>query len=335
MTENKSLLTVSPSPHLKSPVTTTVIMGDVLIALTPALIWACYAFGMRALYLTLISVVSCIFFEAVTQKILGRPVTVKDLSAAVTGVLLAFNLPVTVPVWLPVAGAFFAIVIVKQLFGGIGKNVVNPALAARVFLFSWPVDMTTFTTPVRYRFNSLFLPDTLDAMATATPLSSLKAGELPSDTPAGYTTLDLFIGNIPGVIGEVSSLLLIIGFLYLLVRKVITWHIPVAYIGTVALLTLVFPQSGGAVPFMLSEVFSGGLFLAAIFMATDYTTCPVTGSGRLIFGVGCGLLTVFLRYFGGSAEGASFAILIMNLFVWYIDRFTKPVRFGGKSHAKQ
>ncbi len=334
MEQNNQLLTVSPSPHLHSPVGTASIMGDVLIALTPALIWACYVFGMRALYLTLISVASCVLFELLYEKLLRKPVTVGDLSAAVTGVLIAFNLPVTVPIWLPVAGGFFAIVIAKQLFGGIGKNIVNPALAARVFLFSWPVDMTTFTTPVRDRFHSLFIKQDLDALATATPLSYLKEGKLPSEVQGGYQTIDLFIGNVPGVIGEVSALLLLIGFAYLCVRRVTTWHIPVAYIGTVALLTLVFAK-GASVSFMLNELFAGGLFLGALFMANDYATSPVTPNGRVIYGIGCGLITVFLRYFGASAEGVSYAILIMNLLVYYIDRFTKPVRFGGKKHEKQ
>ena len=335
MTEQNNLLTVSPSPHIKSPVTTTVIMSDVLIALVPALIWACYIFGMRSLYITLISVISCVGFEFLYEKLLKKPVTVGDLSAAVTGVLLAFNLPVTIPFWMPIAGAFFAIVIVKQLFGGIGKNIVNPALAARVFLFSWPIDMTTFTTPVKYRFQSFFVQGNLDEMASATPLSYLKNGQLPSDAENGYTILDLFIGNVPGVIGEVSALLLMIGFLYLLVRRVTTWHIPVAYIGTVALLTLVFARNSANVSFMWNELFSGGLFLGALFMANDYATSPVTKNGRLIYGVGCGLITVFIRFFASNAEGVSDSILIMNLLVWYLDRFTKPVRFGGGKHAKQ
>ena len=335
MTEQNNLLTVSPSPHIKSPVTTTVIMSDVLIALVPALIWACYIFGMRSLYITLISVISCVGFEFLYEKLLKKPVTVGDLSAAVTGVLLAFNLPVTIPFWMPIAGAFFAIVIVKQLFGGIGKNIVNPALAARVFLFSWPIDMTTFTTPVKYRFQSFFVQGNLDEMASATPLSYLKNGQLPSDAENGYTILDLFIGNVPGVIGEVSALLLMIGFLYLLVRRVTTWHIPVAYIGTVALLTLVFARNSANVSFMWNELFSGGLFLGALFMANDYATSPVTKNGRLIYGVGCGLITVFIRFFASNAEGVSYSILIMNLLVWYLDRFTKPVRFGGGKHAKQ
>jgi len=326
MTDNTSLLTVSPSPHIKSPTTTTTIMGDVIIALTPALIWACYAFGWRSLYLTLISVASCVLFEWMFCLVCRRRVSVGDLSAVVTGILLAFNLPVTVPFWLPIAGAFFAMVIVKGLFGGIGKNILNPALAARVFLFSWPVDMTTFTDPIRFRYNGFFVPAELDGVASATPLMGLKG----SGTDLSYSIFDMFIGNIPGTIGEVSALLLTIGFIYLCIRRVTTLHIPLAYIGTVALLTLIFPK-GAALPYMASQLFSGGLFLGALFMANDYATSPVTNNGRIIYGVGCGLLTVFFRYFGSSGEGVSYAIVIMNLLVWYIDRFTKPVRFGGKT----
>lgn len=328
MTKDNKLLTVSSSPHMHGPMSTSVIMGDVLIALTPALIWGCYIFGMRSLYITLVCVISCVGFEFLYQKIMKKPVEITDLSAAVTGVLLAFNLPVTIPIWMPVVGSFFAIVIVKQLFGGIGKNIVNPALAARVFMFSWPVDMTTFTAPVLSRYNGLFIKSA-DVVAEATPLASLKEGNLPKQS-----VFDMFIGNIPGTIGEVSALLLLIGFIYLMIRKVTTWHIPVAYIGTVALLTLVFSKNPAGVSFMWSELFSGGLFLGALYMANDYATSPVTKNGRLIYGMICGLITVFIRYFCSGAEGVSYSILIANLLVWYIDKFTKPVKFGGKTNAK-
>lgn len=202
--------------------------------------------------------------------------------------------------------------------------------------------MNHFIAPVKDRINSFFVGSTdaaasatVDDVASATPLSYLKEGKLPSDVENGYTTLDLFIGNVPGVIGEVSALLLSIGFIYLLIRRVTTWHIPVAFIGTVALITLVFPKGNSAIPYMWNQLFSGGLFLGAMFMANDYATSPVTHSGRLLYGVGCGLITVFIRYFGSSPEGVSYSILIMNLLVWYIDRYTKPVMFGGKKHAKQ
>lgn len=325
------LLTVSPSPHIKTTERTSTIMLDVMIALLPAFAWGVYTFGTRALVIALISVGCCIGFEAGAQFLLHRTITVSDLSAAVTGMLLAMNLPVTVPLWMPVVGSFFAIVVVKQLFGGIGKNFVNPALSARVFLFSWASEMTCFPA-VGEKVTSLAV--TLgegDIVAGATPLASLKNGVLPD-----VNLFDMIIGNMSGCIGEVSSLFLTAGGIYLIIRKVITWHIPVAYLGTVAVLTFLFPHYGGvALDFMLSELFAGGLFLGAFFMATDYSTSPVTPVGRLIFGAGCGAITVMIRYFGGYPEGVSFAILIMNLLVWYIDKFTMPKRFGGTSNVKK
>lgn len=330
--EEKNLLHVSASPHIKHPDNSRTVMTDVIIALIPALIWAIYIFGWRSLSVTLISVASCVIFEYLFQKFMKRPVTVLDFSAVVTGILLAFNLPVSVPFWIPVMGAFFAIVIVKQLFGGIGKNVVNPALAARVFLFTaWPSEINGFIAPLENRL-SAFSQNAGDVTASATPLVSLKNGISPD-----ASIFDLFIGNISGCIGEISAVLLIIGGLYLLVRRVITWHIPIAYLSTVALLTFVFPQSQSmqAFQFMAMELFSGGLMLGAIFMATDYATSPVTKSGRIIFGIGCGLITVFIRYFGGYSEGVSFSILIMNLLVWYIDSFTRPKPFGKIKEPKK
>ena len=231
-------LTVSPSPHIKSPETTTTVMMDVILALVPALVWGVYVFGWRALAITVLSVASAVGFEAAAQKILHRPVTVIDLSAALTGLLIALNLPVSVPLWMPVIGSFFAIVVAKQLFGGIGKNFVNPALAARVFMFSWAGDMTRFTAPGE-RVNSLAitLADT-DIVASATPLASLKTGVLPQST-----VLDMIVGDTAGCIGEVSALLLIVGGIYLLARRTITWHIPASFIATVAVLTLVFARA--------------------------------------------------------------------------------------------
>lgn len=320
-------ITVAPSPHLRAHDTTRSIMLDVVIALLPAFIWGVYHFGTRVLAIGIVSIACCVIFEALSQLVLRRPVTIGDGSAVVTGLLLAMNLSSAVPLWLPVIGAFFAIVVVKQIFGGIGKNVVNPALAARVFLFAWPNEMGTFTE-AGVRLSGI---GKADVIASATPLSSLKAGMFPD-----VTLSEMILGQTGGCIGEVSSVLLIAGGLYLLIRRVITWHIPVAYLGTVAVLTVLFPQTAsGNVSFMLSELFSGGLILGAFFMATDYVTSPVTYRGRLIFGVGCGLITVFIRFFGGYPEGVSFAILIMNLLVWYIDRFTMPIRFGGKSVEKK
>jgi len=325
------MLTVSSNPHMKDDVTTPKIMRKVIVALLPATIWGVYSFGLRAAAIVIIAILSSVLFEAIAEKILRRPVTVADFSAAVTGLLIGLNLSPAVPLWLPVAGSFFAVVVVKQLFGGIGKNIVNPALAGRVFMFAWPGFMGEFTK-FGARISSLAIEyDVPDAVSSATPLSSLKVGELPSDS-----FFDMFIGNISGCIGEVSALLLIIGGLYLMFSKIISWQIPVSYIATVALLTIIFSRIPDApVEFMLSELVSGGLMLGAFFMATDYATSPVTPVGRLIFGCGCGLITVFIRFFGGYPEGVSFSILIMNLLVWYIDKLTVPHVFGGKRHVKE
>lgn len=329
--EMPDILTVMPSPHIRSSETTAKIMLKVIIALTPAFVWGVYVFGVRALLIAAVSIGSAVGFEALSQYILHRDITVSDLSAVVTGMLLAMNLPVSIPLWIPAVGSFVAIVLVKQLFGGIGKNFINPALLARVFLFSWASDMTKFAAAGE-RISSLGITVAdSDIVASATPLASLKAGAIPTETP-----LNMFLGNIGGCIGEVSSLLLIIGGIFLLLTKVITWHIPVAYIGTVALITLIFPQAGAGYEFMMYEILSGGLILAAFFMATDYSTSPTTPVGRIIFGVGCGALTVLIRYFGSYAEGVSFSILIMNLLVWYIDKATMPRRFGGaRRYAKK
>lgn len=323
--EAPSLLTVSPSPHIKKGITTRGIMIDVVIALLPALVWSIYVFGFRSLSVVLVSVASCVIFEVLFELIARKPITVLDFSAVVSGVLLGFNMPATVPLWIPIVGGAFAMIVVKGLFGGLGKNIVNPILAARVFLFSWTDIINTFSAP----FSSLpifsFSVDSADIVASATPLSPMKEGMLPDNS-----LVDMVLGAKSGCLGEVSGLLIAVGGIYLLARRVITWHIPVAYIGTVMLITFLFPMAGeDAVQFMLYQTFSGGLILGAVFMATDYVTSPITEMGKLIFGVGCGLLTVFIRYFGGYPEGVSFAILIMNLLVGYIDKFTKPKRFGG------
>ena len=324
------MLTVSPNPHMKDDMTTRRIMLKVIVALLPAAIWGVYAFGSRAAAILVLATASAILFEYAAQKILKRNVTVSDFSAAVTGLLIGMNLSPTVPLWLPVVGSFFAIVVVKQLFGGIGKNIVNPALAARVFMFAWPQRMGAFVG-FGERISSLSVNYAeYDAVSSATPLASLKQGAIPTDV----TYFDMFLGKTGGTIGEISALLLILGGLYLLFSKVITWHIPVAYIGTVALVTLIFPKGDAHLDYMLCELFAGGLMLGAFFMATDYATSPVTPKGRLIYGVGCGLITVFIRTFGGYPEGVSFSILIMNLLTWYIDKFTIPKRFGGTNDGK-
>lgn len=321
------LLTVVPSPHIKSGVTTRKLMLDVIIAMMPACLFGVYQFGIKAAILLLVGVVSCVFFEWAVRKILGRRSSIGDLSAVVTGLLISMNLPSTVPFWLPIVGSFVAIVVVKQLFGGIGKNFLNPALAARVFLFlSWSDQMATFTAP-------RWMGGVVDTATYATPLAALAE----SGTTGGATILDMFLGRTGGCVGEISALLLILGGIYLMIRRVIGWYIPVCYIGTVAVMALLVPANGGAmfdVQAMLIQLFSGGLMLGAIFMATDYVTCPITKWGRVIFGVGCGLITVLFRRYSSYPDGASFAILVMNTLVWYIDRLTKPRVFGGAKRGK-
>lgn len=314
-------LTISSSPHTHSPVTTRVIMRDVLIALIPALLGSIYFFGFRALMVTLVSVSACVFFEWLYCKILKIHCKVYDLSACVTGVLLAFVCPVTIPYWTIVLGALFAIMLVKMLFGGLGHNIVNPALAGRAFLFSWPVLMSNWVK-VGFR-NAAGLISTADAVTAATPLSSMHQGALPSDS-----ILDMFLGRVGGCLGETSALLLLIGFAYLLYRKVITARIPLAYIGTVAALTFLFPLGNDRMAWMAAQIFGGGLMLGALFMATDYVTSPVTKLGQIVYGVGCGVLTVLIRYFGGYSEGVSYAILVMNCCVVLLDRIGRPVKFG-------
>jgi len=315
-------LTISSSPHVHSPVTTKTIMRDVLIALLPALLGSVYFFGFRALMVTLISVASCVFFEWAWCKVMKTASHVHDMSAIVTGVLLAFVCPVTVPYWCIILGDFFAIIVVKQLFGGVGRNIVNPALAARAFMFSWPAIMNNWVK-VGFR-NAAPVISNVDAVTAATPLSYMQQGQLPQNS-----LLDLFVGNVGGCLGETSALLLLIGFVYLLIRKVVSLRIPVAFIGTVAVLTVLFPQGGNDnLMWMASQVLSGGLMLGALFMATDYVTSPVTKLGQVIFGIGCGVLTVVIRYFGSYPEGVSYAILIMNCCVVLLDRIGRPKKFG-------
>ena len=314
-------LTISSSPHVHSPVTTQTIMRDVLIALTPALIGSVYFFGFRALMVTLVSVAACVFFEWGWCRLRKQHSKVYDLSAAVTGVLLAFVCPVTIPYWTIILGDFFAIIIVKMLFGGLGKNIVNPALAGRAFMFSWPVLMSNWVK-VGYE-NAAGLFSTADAVTAATPLANMHQGLMPE-----ASALDMFLGNVGGCIGETSALLLLAGFAYLLWRRVITARIPVAFIATVAILTFLFPQGNPRIDWMLAQVLGGGLMLGAIFMATDYVTSPITKLGQVIYGIGCGVITVMIRYFGGYNEGVSYAILVMNACIVLLDRVGRPVKFG-------
>ena len=292
-------------------------MLDVLIALMPALLFSgCYFFGPRAFLVTLVSAAGCVGFEALFCLITRRRQTVDDLSAVVTGVLLAFTLPANVPYWAVLLGDFFAIVVVKQLFGGLGKNFLNPALAGRAFLFSFPAVMSTFPAVRRWEGFAI------DAQSAATPMASLHTGSLPS-----VSLLEMFTGVRSGALGEVSAALLLLGGLYLLARRVIRLRIPLSFLGTVAVLSWCFPQGGNSsLDWTLYSLMGGGLLLAAFFMATDFTTSPVTFWGQVVYGVGCGALTVFLRTFGSYPEGVGFAVLVMNLLAWPIDRAALTLR---------
>ena len=316
--KNRIILDVAYQPQVKTDVDTRRIMLDVIIALLPAVIVAVWQFGLYPLLVIAVSMASAVFFEWGYRKLMKKECAIEDLSACVTGILLALTLPPQAPLYLPVIGTFFAIVVVKQLYGGIGKNFLNPALAGRALLLaSYALVMGMYSMPKA-------MPG-LDATTMATPLGALYSnGDM-----SYYSFASLFIGKVPGCIGEVSALALLIGFAYLLWRKVISWRIPVAFIGTVALLTLVFGYKGyNNVEWMLYNVLSGGLMLGAVFMATDYATTPVTLNGQLLFGFGCGALTVLIRYFGGFPEGVSYAILIMNLCSWAIDKAFRRHPFG-------
>ena len=318
--ENKNL-TVSCSPHVHAADGTRSIMLDVVIALVPAIIASIFFFGFRSLCVIAVSVAASVFFEWAYRKILKKDCTVGDCSAIVTGVLLAMVCPVTIPYWTIIIGAFFAIVVVKQLFGGIGTNFLNPALAGRAFLFSYPVIMTTWVAPGTAL--SIF-GGNADAVTAATPMASLHAGMLPESS-----LLSCFIGNIGGSLGETSAILLLVGGIYLVIRKVISPRIPLAYIITVAVIAFLFPQGGAdRLTWMAYHLCSGGLMLGAIFMATDYATSPVTAGGQVVYGICCGLITMFIRYFGSYAEGVSYAILIMNICVLLLDKIGVPKRFG-------
>lgn len=332
-------LIVSSSPHIKSQRTTRFFMHDVILALIPVWIMGIVYFSYRALVVVAISILSCVFFELLYTKLMKKPATIKDCSAVVTGLILGLNLPVTVPVYLPIIGSAFAIIVVKMLYGGLGKNIVNPAAAARIFLFiCYSKAMTTWVAPVSgsgVNASSLPLFTNVDVVSSATPLTYLKDAQQAATLPAHYSVMDMFMGKTGGCIGETCAILLIVGGLFLLMRKVITWHIPVSFIGTVALITFLFPKvtTVSRLDFMLYHLFSGGLLLGAIFMATDFATAPTTPLGRVIYGCGCGILTVVIRYFGGYPEGVSFSILIMNFFAWYIDQHTIPKKFGGEKLA--
>ena len=314
------IMTVSSPPHIYGTDTIETRMRHVLIALSPAFFAAVYHYGLPAFYTTAISVISALMAEYLFQKVTGKAVTVNDFSAAITGVLLAFNLPPGVPFWLPIIGSFFAIIVVKQLFGGLGSNFINPALAARAFLLvSFPAHMMNWTFP--------------DGVTGATYLAVLK--ENPAFSPEASDYMALLFGKIGGCIGETSAAALIIGGIYLLAKKIINWRIPVFYIGSFVFFGLILGRTGFFTANILFEILSGGLLLGAIFMATDYATSPITPNGKIVMGVGCGFFTVIIRFYGGYPEGVSYAIIIMNLFVPLIDKYIRPSVYGRKKkHPK-
>ena len=337
MTDYKSLkLIASSSPHIRSNEDTRSIMLDVIIALMPALVMGVYVFGWRALTSTLVSVAACVVWEWLYRKVMKKSCSIGDLSAVVTGILLALVCLVQTPYWMLIIGAFFSIVLVKQLYGGIGCNFINPALAGRaILLASYATAMTTW---VKVGEKAAVIGSNADIVTAATPLAMMKGVDA-----AGWETLtntytlgDMFIGRIGGSLGEVSSLMLLLGGIYLLLRKVISWQTPVAFIATVAVITLISAPAGvSSVEYMAYNVFGGGLMLGAIFMATDYATSPVTKLGQAIFGIGCGLITVFIRRFGSYPEGVCYSIMIMNCTTWLLDKYIRPTIYGALKKEKK
>lgn len=324
MIEIKNKLNVSASPHVKSPKTVTGIMLDVIIALCPALFASFFLFGPQALAVVAVCVGTCVLSEFVCRKVMKRNNTIGDLSAIVTGLLLAFNLPSTIPLWMAAVGSVVSIVVVKQFFGGIGQNFVNPALAGRIILLtSFPTAMASWTRPLSWQ---------AEAVTTASPLASMydEAGKFTAENLPSLT--DMLIGNRAGCLGEVCAIGLILGGLYLVIRKIISPVIPLVYIATVG----VFMTFAGGfnMEFVAYQLLSGGLLLGAIFMATDYTTSPISLKGKIIFAIGCGLLTSLIRFYGNLPEGVSFAIVIMNIFVPHIERLTAPKPFGTVKEKK-
>lgn len=329
MADNRKFI-VTASPHAHSSETTTGIMLDVIISLLPAAAVSVVFFGLRALAVIATSVISCVLFEYLSRKVMKRSNTLGDLSAIVTGLILAFNLPSTIPLWMAVIGAFIAIVIVKQMFGGIGMNFVNPAITARIILMSsFPVAMSTWVQPLVTRSGG-------DAVTSASPLNLLSSVCDHSLTleEAGLPSFkDMFLGLRPGCLGETCALALLFGFVYLLIRKVISPVIPLCFVGTVAIFMLIAGK--GDLNFVGYQVLSGGLLLGAVFMATDYTTSPINTKGKIIFGIGCGLITSVIRYFGTLPEGVSFSIIIMNILVPHIENLTTPKPFGSVKEKKE
>lgn len=322
----KKKLTVSASPHVRSAQTVTGIMLNVIIALLPALAASIWLFGPRVLLVCLVTVGTCVLSEYISRRIMKKHNTLGDLSAVVTGLLLAFNLPVSIPLWEAAIGSVVAIVVVKQFFGGIGQNFVNPAITGRIILMvSFPTAMTTWIKPLSW------LDKTAETVTTATPLTMMtKGGELSDELPS---LLDMFIGVRGGSLGETCAAAIIFGGVYLMIRKIISPAIPLSFIGTVAVVMLIAGK--GSLQFVAYQLLSGGLMLGAFFMATDYTTSPINLKGRIIFGIGCGLLTSFIRLFGSLPEGVSFSIILMNILVPHIEHLTTPKPFGAVKEKKE
>ena len=320
-------LLVSASPHIHSPETTTGVMGDVIISLLPALVMAVVWFGSRALVLTAVCIGTAVLAEWVSRRVMKRPNTLGDLSAVVTGLILALNLPATLPLWMAAIGSIVAIVVVKQMFGGVGQNFVNPAMTARIILMvSFPTAMARWTAPLASAWSA-------DAVTTATPMASLAAssgGNLSADLPSLWQML---VGYHGGSMGEVCALALLVGGVYLIIRRVISPIIPAAYIGTVAVWMLL--AGHGDLRFVAYELLGGGLLLGAFFMATDYATSPITAKGKWIFGIGCGIITSVIRLYGSLPEGVSFSIILMNILVPHIERLTLPRAFGAEKEKKE
>ena len=320
-------LLVSASPHIHSPETATGVMGDVIISLLPALVMAVVWFGSRALVLTAVCIGTAVLAEWVSRRVMKRPNTLGDLSAVVTGLILALNLPATLPLWMAAIGSIVAIVVVKQMFGGIGQNFVNPAMTARIILMvSFPTAMARWTAPLASAWSA-------DAVTAATPMASLAAssgGNLSADLPSLWQML---VGYHGGSMGEVCALALLVGGVYLIIRRVISPIIPTAYIGTVAVWMLL--AGHGDLRFVAYELLGGGLLLGAFFMATDYATSPITAKGKWIFGIGCGIITSVIRLYGSLPEGVSFSIILMNILVPHIERLTLPRAFGAEKEKKE
>lgn len=312
------LLNVSASPHVRSKISTKSIMLDVFIALIPATLFGIYNFGLNALLIVLTCVTTSVLTEYIYERAMKKPITTSDLSAALTGLLLALNLPSTAPMWLAIIGSVFAILIVKQLYGGLGQNFMNPALAARCFLLiSFTGRMTNFPNM------------SLDGVSSATPLAAMRAGE-------SVDIVQMFIGTISGTIGETSVVAILIGALYLFAKKIINWRIPLLYIGSFAVFVLIFSGQGLDFSYLGAQLCAGGLLLGAFFMATDYVTSPITPKGQIIYALALGVLTGIFRMFGSMAEGVSYAIIFCNLLVPLIEKVTIPIPFGreGMKHAK-